>query len=52
VAPGRVALTLKQDQHGPPLLVGFGAGALLLWLDRCGAAARLIEAAGPSPPPD
>jgi len=30
----RVALTLKQDQHGPPLLVGFAAGALLLWLDR------------------
>ena len=29
-----VALTLKQDQHGPPLLAGFALGALLLWLGR------------------
>jgi membrane associated rhomboid family serine protease len=29
-----IALTLKQDQHGPPLLVGFAVGALLLWRDR------------------
>jgi hypothetical protein len=29
-----IALTVKQDHHGPPLLVGFAAGALLLWRDR------------------
>jgi membrane associated rhomboid family serine protease len=29
-----IALTVAQDQHGPPLLVGFAAGALLLWRDR------------------
>jgi hypothetical protein len=29
-----IFLTLKQDQHGPPLLAGFGLGALLLWLER------------------
>jgi hypothetical protein len=46
-----VFLTLKQDQHGPPLLVGFGAGALLLWLDRRRAPDRLIEAARPAPGP-
>jgi membrane associated rhomboid family serine protease len=28
-----VALTVKGDQHGPPLLVGFALGALLLWLE-------------------
>jgi hypothetical protein len=29
-----IALTVNQDMHGPPLLVGFGLGALLLGLDR------------------
>jgi rhomboid protease GluP len=29
-----IALTAAQDQHGPPLLVGFAVGALLLWRDR------------------
>jgi rhomboid protease GluP len=29
-----IALTVKQDMHGPPLLLGFGIGALLLWRDR------------------
>jgi rhomboid protease GluP len=28
-----IALTVKGDQHGPPLLVGFALGALLLLLD-------------------
>ena len=46
-----VALTVRQDQHGPPLLVGFALGALLLWLDHRRAADRLIEAAGPAPQP-
>ena len=40
-----VALTVKGDQHGPPLLVGFALGALLLWLEhrrvaRTGAVSR------------
>jgi rhomboid protease GluP len=29
-----IALTATGDMHGPPLLVGFGLGALLLWRDR------------------
>jgi membrane associated rhomboid family serine protease len=29
-----IALTAMGDMHGPPLLVGFGLGALLLWRDR------------------
>jgi hypothetical protein len=29
-----IALTVAQDHHGPPLLVGFAMGALLLRLDR------------------
>jgi rhomboid protease GluP len=29
-----IALTAAGDMHGPPLLVGFGLGALLLWRDR------------------
>ena len=29
-----VVLTAMGNMHGPPLLVGFGLGALLLWLDR------------------
>jgi hypothetical protein len=29
-----IALTAMEDLHGPPLLVGFGLGALLLWRDR------------------
>ena len=36
-----VALTVKGDQHGPPLLVGFALGALLLWLDRRGRRAQI-----------
>ena len=47
-----IALTLKQDQHGPPLLVGFALGALVLWLDRRGQAEdRAAVAAGPGPGP-
>jgi hypothetical protein len=26
-----IALTVARDNHGPPLLVGFAVGALLLW---------------------
>jgi rhomboid protease GluP len=40
-----VALTVKGDQHGPPLLVGFALGALLLWLDRRGPARQAGQAA-------
>jgi hypothetical protein len=29
-----IALTVKQDHHGPPLLIGFAVGVLLLWRDR------------------
>ncbi|HEV2931047.1 MAG TPA: rhomboid family intramembrane serine protease [Propionibacteriaceae bacterium] len=29
-----LALTAAGDMHGPPLLLGFGLGALLLWRDR------------------
>jgi rhomboid protease GluP len=29
-----LALTVAGDIHGPPLLLGFGLGALLLWRDR------------------
>jgi hypothetical protein len=29
-----IALTAGADMHGPPLLLGFGLGALLLWRDR------------------
>jgi membrane associated rhomboid family serine protease len=29
-----IALTALHDYHGPPLLLGFGLGALLLWRDR------------------
>jgi membrane associated rhomboid family serine protease len=29
-----IALTVAQDQHGPPLLAGFAVGAVLLWRDR------------------
>jgi rhomboid protease GluP len=29
-----IALTARGDMHGPPLLAGFGVGALLLWRDR------------------
>ena len=29
-----IALTATGDMHGPPLLVGFGLAALLLWGDR------------------
>jgi rhomboid protease GluP len=29
-----IVLTARGDMHGPPLLVGFGLGALLLWRDR------------------
>jgi rhomboid protease GluP len=29
-----IALVAMGDMHGPPLLVGFGLGALLLWRDR------------------
>ncbi|MDN5789601.1 MAG: rhomboid family intramembrane serine protease [Micrococcales bacterium] len=29
-----VVLTGLRDMHGPPLLLGFGVGALLLWRDR------------------
>jgi rhomboid protease GluP len=29
-----VVLTVRGDMHGPPLLLGFGLGALLLWRDR------------------
>lgn len=29
-----IALTVARDNHGPPLLAGFAAGALLLRLDR------------------
>jgi hypothetical protein len=36
--------------HGPPLLVGFGLGGLLLWLDRRRVADdRAAVAAGPGP---
>ena len=34
-----LALTAAGDIHGPPLLVGFGLGALLLWRDRSATAA-------------
>jgi membrane associated rhomboid family serine protease len=47
-----VALTLKQDQHGPPLLAGFALGALLLWLERRRHAGdRPAVATGPMPGP-
>jgi hypothetical protein len=36
--PGALA---AGDQHGPPLLVGFALGALLLWLDRRGRRAQI-----------
>ena len=29
-----LVLTATGDMHGPPLLLGFGLGALLLWRDR------------------
>lgn len=29
-----LALTVMGDIHGPPLLLGFGLGALPLWRDR------------------
>jgi rhomboid protease GluP len=29
-----IALTALRNYHGPPLLLGFGLGALLLWRDR------------------
>jgi hypothetical protein len=29
-----LVLTAVGDMHGPPLLLGFGLGALLLWRDR------------------
>ncbi|HEU4398931.1 MAG TPA: hypothetical protein VFU54_13990 [Actinomycetota bacterium] len=29
-----IVLTAVADMHGPPLLLGFGLGALLLWRDR------------------
>ena len=29
-----LALTVTGDLHGPPLLLGFGLGALPLWRDR------------------
>jgi membrane associated rhomboid family serine protease len=29
-----IVLTAAGDMHGPPLLAGFGAGALLVWRDR------------------
>jgi hypothetical protein len=29
-----IALTALHDYHGPPLLLGFALGALLLWRDR------------------
>jgi rhomboid protease GluP len=31
---GGIVLTARGEMHGPPLLVGFGLGALLLWRDR------------------
>jgi rhomboid protease GluP len=41
-----IALTLKRDQHGPPLLVGFALGALLLWRDRRRQVSDMVAAAG------
>ncbi len=29
-----VVLTVVRDMHGPPLLLGFGLGALMLWRER------------------
>ena len=40
-----IALTLKQDNHGPPLLVGFAVGALLLWRDRRRQLSDMVAAA-------
>jgi Na+/H+ antiporter NhaD/arsenite permease-like protein len=41
-----IYLTLKQDHHGPPLLVGFAVGALLLWLDRRRQLSDMVAATG------
>jgi hypothetical protein len=41
-----IALTVKQDQHGPPLLVGFAVGALLLRRDRRRRVSDMVAAAG------
>jgi membrane associated rhomboid family serine protease len=41
-----IALTVKQDHHGPPLLVGFAVGALLLWRDRRRQVSDMVAAAG------
>jgi rhomboid protease GluP len=41
-----IYLTLKQDQHGPPLLVGFAVGALLLWRDRRRQLSDMVAATG------
>jgi rhomboid protease GluP len=41
-----IALTLKQDQHGPPLLVGFAVGALLLRRDRRRQLSSAVVATG------
>jgi len=41
-----IALTVQQDHHGPPLLVGFAVGALLLWRDRRRQVSDMVAAAG------
>jgi MYXO-CTERM domain-containing protein len=41
-----IALMLKRDQHGPPLLVGLAVGALLLWRDRRRQVSDMVAAAG------
>jgi len=41
-----VVLTAERDMHGPPLLIGFSLGALLVWRDqRRDAQLRQVEAA-------
>ena len=41
-----IVLTVVGDYHGPPLLLGFGLGALLLWRDRR-RAAPVVAGASP-----
>jgi rhomboid protease GluP len=44
-----LVLTAVGDMHGPPLLMGFGLGALLLWRDRRRHPDRAAAGAGPEP---
>jgi membrane associated rhomboid family serine protease len=46
-----VALIVVGDYHGPPLLLGFGLGALLLWRDRRHPERRPAAEAAPEPRP-